>query len=202
MAPSENMTSRDRLSLLPVGVGFALAHVVYLLFDQFLDDSVSSGAYITFVVWPLMGITTLVWLGYSARLIAKKERRVLGVPWLIGAAAGAGLTLVMTHIGLPPWRVWFELARPYYSARVWAARLGEADKRVVFTQLDKELWSGRERRLIIYDDDPRRKVDETTMPCRNTANGGEWTKVTKLGFGFYAKQILTSYSEDCPPIRD
>ncbi len=103
-------------------------------------------------------------------------------------------------MGCPPWRVWFELTRPYYVARVWETPIHEGRKTAIFTQVDKEMWSGHETRQIVYDSDEsaRRAVLRMRGPVCSHGAGADWTTYTNLGLGFYAEEVVSSYGELCP----
>jgi hypothetical protein len=180
----------DRFSWQPVAVGFVAAHGLFFVSDRFLDDSPGAGFAILLFGLPAL----LIWLAFVLHaLIAGRWRH--GLSSVFGPVVGVALVVGMAYVGFPPWRVWFELARPYFVARVWATRTEGGHKRVTFTQIDKELWSGHETRQIVYDDDTSHPSATTIV--RPECGDSEWIVYTNLGFGFYSKYVQTSYGEPC-----
>jgi hypothetical protein len=193
LSPPANASrvSGDRFQLWLAAAGFVAAHVVYWLAE---GQAGSPAAAILFLLVGGPALLFVVVACLTTALKAKQSgrwRRALS--WSVGPVAGAALVIAMTAAGLPPWRVQFEVMRPYYLAKVWATPADGDRKRVVFTHYNKELWNGRETMLFVYDS---AQPDKPIEPA--SCAGDTWTNQTDLGFGFHSELTVQSYGTSCP----
>ena len=188
--------SLDKFTVWPLASCIVILHILYFIFQEMLDDSLGSAILAGFIGLPLLGFGWVVWLFHIVdELRSKNWRRCASS--LFGPIIGALAVWLMLQAGCPPWRLWFEFSRPYYLVRVWAAPASDGRKLLVFPQVDKELWQGHEKREFIYADDPSKWPTMGGPVCAMTNAGGEWTTMTNLGLGFYAKTVDTSYTVGC-----
>jgi hypothetical protein len=192
-----NQAVVDRISLWPFVFSLLFIHAIAFIFDRFSDDSPASGIAILFCA-PGLLLIVVYWLSMSLLALTARRKR-LAFSRFLGPLLGVAVVAAMTAVDLPPWLVRFELTRPYYLARVWTTAAQGERKRVVFDDIDKEMWSGHESRRIIYDNDEPLRRRALAAPRSRCFDGTTLTTLTDLGFGFYAEERQESYGLACSP---
>jgi uncharacterized membrane protein len=184
-------TLKDKISIWPCVVVLISCLIFLHAAEQYLDDSPGPGVfYIMILPWVLLFIL-VVWVLFVVSAFRKK-RKWIGVSRILGPPAAIIILVALMFYGIPPWRMWFELARPYYIFRVLLAPQQGQGKRVDFEQLDKELWQGHVSRSIVYNSQ-KSEGFKSSASC----SGETFSQTTDLGFGFYAEEMFTTYGNSC-----
>ena len=187
----------DRISHWPFILALLFIHAVAFIFDRFSDDGSGFGFAILYCA-PGLLLVVGYWLSMSFLAWTARRKR-LAFSRFLGPLLGVAIVAAMTAVGLPPWRVRFEFTGPYYLARVWTTPAQAGQKRVIFDEIDKEMWSGHVSRRIIYDIDEPRRRHALAAPLSRCSDGTTLTTLTDLGFGFYAEERQESCGSACSP---
>lgn len=188
-------TRADRVSLRWL-VGTVLAlHVLSYVAERFLDDSPGMGFALLFILGPAVIVFGVVWIVLIILGFVRHGPR-LGFSRLLGPMLGLGCVIALAHVGLPPWRVRFEILRPYYLAEIWLLPASGGRRSFDVDVVDKELWSGHESLTITYGLDEEARTRLLAQPSE-ICDGDTIAVHTDLHFGFHAVSRLTSYGQSC-----